>query len=147
MVDNSLSNKEIDIILKNYKRFGGCYSKDNLPELKTNYYYIINLEDSDAGSGTHWTCLYMKDDDFGIYFDPMSYPPPKNLDDMITTILWNPVQIQDINSTACGYYCIVFIKISYNMDNKIKSLSFINDLFSNNTKKNDKILLELLNYD
>ena len=38
--------------------FGGVYSKDQLPTLQRNKFYIINLQDSDAGKGSHWTVFF-----------------------------------------------------------------------------------------
>jgi hypothetical protein len=142
--DNELSNFEIDNYLKKYKRFGGCYSKDNLPKLKDNYYYIINLQSSKDGGGTHWTCLYVIHKDYALYLDPMGYPPPEEIENKIDFIMWDNKPIQDIDSTACGYFCICFIKVSYDLRDKNKSLKMFNDLFTNNTKKNDYILQNLL---
>lgn len=144
LLDNQLSNKEIENYLKNYKRFGGCFSKDQLPELKKNYYYIVNLQSSKDGGGTHWTCLYILHDNFALYLDPMGYPPPEEIYNKIEFIKWDEKPIQDLDSTACGYFCIAFIKLSYYMDKKNKALKYFNDLFTNNTKKNDYILQKLL---
>jgi hypothetical protein len=74
----------------------------------------------------------------------MGYPPPEEVEEIVPSIIWNQKPIQDIDSTACGYFCIAFIKLSYYMDNKNKALKFFNDLFTNNTKKNDYILEKLL---
>jgi len=142
--DNELSNRDIEKYLKNYKRFKGCFSKDQLPELKKHCYYVVNLQSSKDGDGTHWTCLYMLYDDLALYLDPMGYPPPQELKDKIHHIIWDEKPIQDIDSTACGYFCIAFIKLSYYMHSKNKALKYFNDLFTNNTKKNDYILQKLL---
>jgi len=143
-LNNELSNFEIQNYLKNYKRFVGCFSKDKLPKLKNNHYYIINLQHSKDGGGTHWTCFYVFSPNYILYMDPYGYPPPEELDDKIQFIKWNDKPIQDIDSSACGYFCIAFIKLSYYMDNKNKALKYFNDLFTNNTKKNDYILEKLL---
>jgi hypothetical protein len=51
--NNELSNFDIIKIIEDMKLthvFGGVYSKDQLPTLERNKFYIINLEDlSDAG--------------------------------------------------------------------------------------------------
>ena len=55
---NTLSNIDIINIISKYNLsycFGGVFSKDKLPLLKPNTFYIINLEDHDKGPGTHWT--------------------------------------------------------------------------------------------
>ena len=75
----------------------------------------------------------------------MGYPPPEEIDNKIQFIKWNEKPIQDLDSTACGYFCIAFIKMSYNLKNKDKALKIFNDLFINNTKKNDYILENILN--
>ena len=50
--NNELSNFDIIKIIEDMKLthvFGGVYSKDQLPTLQRNKFYIINLESSDAG--------------------------------------------------------------------------------------------------
>ena len=49
--NNELSNFDIIKIIEDMKLshvFGGVYSKDQLPILERNKFYIINLQDSDA---------------------------------------------------------------------------------------------------
>jgi hypothetical protein len=55
--------------------------------------------------------------------------------------IWNDKQIQDINSTACGYFVIAFLKFM-EKPNKIMYEGFCN-LFGS-PKQNDKILFSLL---
>ena len=96
--DNELSNFDIIKIIEDMKLshvFGGVYSKDQLPILERNKFYIINLQDSDAGS-------------------------------------------------ACGYYCIAFIKFLHNKTNKEEAFKTFLKLFNLQTFKNDKILYDLL---
>jgi hypothetical protein len=143
-INNQLSNFKIDDILKSYKRFKGCFSKDKLPKLEPNCYYIVNIQHSKDGDGSHWTCLFVLNDKMALYLDPMGYPPPTEVEDKIQFIIWNERPIQDLESTACGYYCIAFIKVSYYMTDKNKALEYFNDLFTYKTKKNDYILKELL---
>lgn len=96
-------------------------TKDNFKILK-NGFYICNL-DKKTGSGTHWTAFYAIDD-YILYFDSFGLPPPKEIVKFCKkkTIIYNSQQIQDINSDACGYYCILFIK--YFNDN-IKNIKYI----------------------
>ena len=49
---NALSNLELIDIIKHRnleKHFGGVYSKDLLPELIKDKFYIVNLQDHDDG--------------------------------------------------------------------------------------------------
>ena len=51
---NTLSNIDIIDIIKKYNLsycFGGVFSKDKLPVLKPNTFYIINLEDHNKKTG------------------------------------------------------------------------------------------------
>ena len=51
--NNELSNFDIIKIIEDMKLthvFGGVFSKNELPTLERNKFYIINLQDSDAGS-------------------------------------------------------------------------------------------------
>ena len=73
--DNELSNFDIIKIIEDMKLshvFGGVYSKDQLPILERNKFYIINLQDSDAGNGTHWTVFFYNKPLKSIYYDSVS---------------------------------------------------------------------------
>ncbi len=53
---NTLTNFEIIDIIKDRKldkHFVGVYSKDQLPELIKDKFYIVNLQDHDEGDGSH----------------------------------------------------------------------------------------------
>jgi hypothetical protein len=56
----------------------------------------------------------------------------------------NDKEIQNYKSSACGYYCIAFIKFLHNKTNKEKSFLTFLKLFNIKTHHNDKILHELL---
>lgn len=143
---NELSNFDINKIIDKLgytNIFHGCFLKDNLKELK-NGFYIINLQSSTDGNGTHWCSLYVINPVYSIWFDSFGYPPPVEIEKLLKNYDYNKIDIQNINSSACGYYCIAFIKFMYGKSNVIKSLiSFVN-MFKQNTKYNDKILEKLL---
>ena len=61
------TNFEIKDYYENEPRFNGVYSRDNLPKLIENVAYVINLDEY-ADVGTHWTALYIKNNEV-IYFD------------------------------------------------------------------------------
>ena len=62
----------------------------------------------------------------------------------ITPFLFNDKDIQDYNSTSCGYYCIAFIKFLSDNNEKYNAFETFINIFSNNTKNNDKILYNML---
>ena len=107
---NELSNFDLtDIIthMKLDKHFDGIYSKDQLPkELIRGKFYIINLQDHDKGDGTHWTVFYYNKPLTSVYFDSYGFIAPQDVQNKITPYIFNDAEIQDFNSSACGYFCI-----------------------------------------
>jgi hypothetical protein len=145
---NALSNLEIIDIIKNRnleKHFGGVYSKDQLPnELIKDKFYIVNLQDHDEGDGTHWTAFYYNYPSTSIYFDSYGFIAPRDVQKRITPYIFNDKDIQDFNSSACGFYCIAFIKFLHDKTDKEQMYKTFLKLFKLETIKNDKILQELL---
>ena len=145
---NELSNFDLtDIIthMKLDKHFDGIYSKDQLPkELIRGKFYIINLQDHNKGDGTHWTAFYYNKPLTSIYFDSYGFIAPQDVQNKITPYIFNDAEIQDFNSSACGYFCIAFIKFLHNKSDKQEAYKTFLKLFKLNTLKNDKILQHLL---
>jgi hypothetical protein len=98
----------------------GVYFKNELPALKTNKTYIINLQDSETedgkeNSGTHWTMLHIKEYPNGkvepFYFDPYGVEPPEIVKMKVRGkfkkyLPYNNKDIQSLMNEACGYYCL-----------------------------------------
>ena len=145
--NNELSNFDIIKIIEDMKLshvFGGVYSKDQLPTLQRNKFYIINLQDSDAGKGSHWTVFFYNKPLTSIYYDSFGFIAPLLVQEKITPYIYNENEIQNYKSSACGYYCIAFIKFLHNKTNKEKSFLTFLKLFNIKTHHNDKILYNLL---
>ena len=107
---------------------------------------IINLDDL-GKPGTHWVCCFEKNKQF-YYFDSFGMPPPleweKNLQKYNPKMKYffrNNFPIQDILSLKCGYYCLCFL----NEMNKGKKYKEILNMFSHDTKSNEKILVKYIN--
>lgn len=145
---NELSNFDlIDIIkdMKLDKHFGGVHSKDQLPkELIRGKFYIINLQDHDEGNGTHWTVFYYNKPLESIYFDSYGFIAPIDVQEKINPYIFNDKDIQDMDSTACGYFCVAFIKFLHNKINKKEAYKAFLSLYKHHPAKNDKILYNLL---
>jgi len=98
-----------------------CVFKSNLKELKLKYNrsYIINLEnelgeDGERNDGSHWCALqvdkYKNGKVQGIWFDPFSVAPPKEVVDFVGGELpYNKKDIQSLMNNACGWYCCAFL--------------------------------------
>jgi len=143
---NELTNFEIDKIISGMglqNIYKGCYSKDNLQSLERGF-YIVNLQSSKDGNGTHWTCLYHVNPVYSIYFDSFGFPPPEEIEDLLKIYDYNDKDIQDIKSSACGYYCIAFIKFMNGKTNPLKAFNTFIKLFNKNTNRNDEILQHIL---
>lgn len=139
---NELSNFDLmEILDKQNLPINGIFSKDRLPSLKKGF-YIINIQSSDDGNGTHWTCLYYDNDD-NIYFDSFGFPPPMEVQQYLKSYIYNDKQIQNMDSTACGYYCIAFIKYLHNKKNKNEAFENFLKIFKTNKLYNDVILKNL----
>jgi hypothetical protein len=145
---NELSNFELMDIIQDMKldyHFGGVFSKDQLPkELIREKFYIVNLQDHDAGSGTHWTVFYYNKPLTSIYFDSYGFIAPLDVENSIKPYIYNDAEIQDFDSSACGYFCIAFIKFLHNKENKQEAYKTFLKLFQLQTLKNDKILHNML---
>jgi len=147
-MSNELSNFDIINLIKDYKIdycFGGIYSKDLLPRpLRRATFYIVNMQDHDEGSGTHWVVFYYNNPLTSIYFDSFGFVPPIQVENRISPYIFNDADIQDYNSSACGYFCIAFIKFLHSKQDKQEAYKAFLTLFKNQTIKNDKILQRLL---
>ena len=145
MKSNSLSNIDITNILRAQGiEINGIFMKDELPKKLKKGFYVVNLaSNSDNNGGTHWTALYYSSEG-NFYFDAFGFIGPNEVDKRLKSYVYNTSQIQDINSTACGFYCIGFIIYMNSQKNKMEGYkSFVNN-FSSDTKENDKKLYAIL---
>jgi hypothetical protein len=105
MNKNITSNTElIDIIKKeNIKNFNGVYPKDKLNKPLKDGFYIINLQDSDKGSGTHWTAIYKINDGFSFYYDSFGFPAPENIEDTLHKYEYNKNKFKILTLQVAGF--------------------------------------------
>ncbi len=117
----------------------GVFSKDLLPkgnERQVGSYYI-NLQNHDDGGGTHWTLAKILQDNDGtykgIYWDSFGIGMPLEVGEFfkgLPPIPYNNRQIQDIDTTQCGYYCLY---CDYYLE-KLRRCEDIEDDYDNFTK-------------
>lgn len=145
MNSNILNTNQINSILKNnHITFNGCYSKDRLPMLQ-NGWYVVNMQNSRAGNGTHWVCMNVCGNNI-FYIDSFGCIYPNEIRNIAgnRNIYFNHKQIQSLDSTACGYFCIYFISCSSFYNIKIMNRALCQ--FSSNPDNNDMILKKLLSH-
>ena len=104
-----LATEELDLPIV------GVFSKDLLPKGNDRQVgsYYINLQNHDEGEGTHWTLAKILEDEDGslkgLYFDSFGFGMPVEVQEFfkgLPPIPFNNRQIQDIETTQCGYYCL-----------------------------------------
>lgn len=142
-----LTNYDIENICESYGiNLNSICMKDDLPAKVSNGNYIINLQSSNTGNGTHWLALILKGNE-SIFFDSFGAPPPIEIRDFVkkrkgSHLGYNNWIIQDLNSNNCGYFCIsflLFIQKHFKQDLYKTANDFINK-FHDDTNLNDEIL-------
>lgn len=132
----------------------GVFSKDKLPITKKDGGYIVNLQDSDDGPGTHWTAFYIErrrnaSSTHSVYFDSFGVIPPLSVQRFLRNkYVFSTKHIQNIQSEICGYYVLYFIWFMWNHRYKIKDLrkrfcAFLR-LFSSDPTKNKTLLAKYI---
>jgi hypothetical protein len=137
-LSNELTDDDIDKLVPQLKipHFKGCFLKTQIPKLKKGESCIINLN-----GHSHWCALIRLDTYY--YFDSFGIIAPKELDGIDYT--YSEVDLQSMNSSACGWYCIAFL-ISMNRGNDgIKMYQEFLHAFKS-PSKNDVILKEKLHF-
>ena len=119
--------------------------KDELKNIHPTSYqnYVINLQSSTIGNGTHWMALKIKNKEC-VYFDSYGYLPPEEIITFCKRIKeshlsYNTKQIQDLSAITCGFFSIaflIFLKIDSSLPLYKRSSNFSN-LFDINTKVNN----------
>ena len=117
-------------LLKDFKNFIGCFSKDQIQLIENNKSIIINLQNSNQ-PGSHWIALKKVNniifvfDSFGIAHLPIGIFKVFK----ISKIIINIYRIQDIASNLCGMFCVLFIL--HDVKNKNDFIKFLT-LFNSN---------------
>ena len=122
--------------------------KDELPSKVKDGCYIINLQSSTAGQGTHWLSLFIYKNN-AYFFDSFGAPPSIEIIKFVKKrkgchLYYNNFIIQDLKSENCGFYALAFLLwcysyVLFSKDMKHMFDDFV-DAFSDDTTKNDKIL-------
>ena len=121
--------------------------KDELPKKPKEGLYIINMQSSSVGSGSHWVAMYFWKN-ICYYFDSFGATPPIEVTKFIkkkkgSHLLFNNFIIQDLKSENCGYFSLAFLLYMYqhHLQGNLKEVfnEFVQH-FVDDTKQNDEIL-------
>lgn len=142
-----LTNTEIESLAAKMKiPLGHVGFKDELSakNLKSNKYYIINLEDSqcpeskEMNQGSHWTGFEVRESHNGrkeaIYFDSYGFGPPEYIKKIVKQKYGIPMyypkkDIQSLVNNACGYFQLAFAHLLHDRRMANGTLKEISDLF------------------
>ena len=154
-----LTDHDLAVFCKHLKiKLNGILQSDLFDKLThlQNGAYIINLQSSKVGNGTHWTALYITPNN-AVYFDSFGLPIPTAVLKAISrgkktkTIIYSTDQIQTMKSIRCGYFVLYFLyffqtKYQRRLDLDAKTiLNQHNAVYSLKHKHlNDKILQNLI---
>ena len=58
--------------------------------------------------------------------------------------IYNDDEIQNIDTSSCGFYCIAFIKFLHDKANKYTAFNSFVHIFKLDTLKNEKVLYNIL---
>jgi len=116
--------------------------------------YIINLQSSDIGNGSHWTALYLTKN-VAVYYDSFGLSLPRPILRFVRRlninikIIYSVDQIQEINSIFCGWFCLYFLWFFSVLHKKCTNCGYLmnkhNSCFSlKNKHLNDRILRQLI---
>ena len=146
-----LTNFDIMAICNHYYiPLQGIFMKDELPSVTKNGFYVINLQSSSQGNGTHWNCLIIRNRN-AYFFDPFGASPSVAIHTFCKNkqLGFNNWIIQNIQSENCGWYCIGLLLFLTQLDHVTTNQNFYSicneysNGFYSDTKKNDAILVEI----
>ena len=123
--------------------FEGVFAADTLPThvYRKPAYFIVNT-DPVSKPGKHWIAITIDCHGHGEYFDSYGLPPyinnhQKFLNRHCKTWKFNNTDLQALDSTVCGQYCVMYLlhkSHGYSL-NDFKTM-----YFSENCNKNDEIV-------
>ena len=141
---NGMTGQQIENVMKHRNNFNGVFMKDELSKNLKYGWYIVNMESSKDGNGTHW-CAFKSCPGVSQWFDSFGVIPPiEILTHTNNSLVYNAQQIQDIHSSCCGWFSIACILYDHPTLPSDKSLNRFIHCFSSNTIVNDSILNKLL---
>lgn len=126
-------------------KFKGVFPSDRIPKnISNNSCLIVNLDVSDQ-PGTHFVGIFIGSE-FIIYFDPLGFPcfNPHILEFFETTdktLIETNHQIQNFNSSFCGFFCIAYVM---SIECNFSTENFLKYFDKENTKKNDKKVVSFI---
>ena len=109
----STSSLQLDAYFRKEPLYGGCWSQDELEDKETRGFYILNLQPSGEGNGSHWVlAVFQPITPVPVYIDPYGVSPPPAIERFLRRgkkghlAIYSKLQYQALESNNCGYYCV-----------------------------------------
>lgn len=142
---SALSSLQVQNYLRLLEVNGEVVMINDLNILAPGQFTVVNIDPTPNGEGTHWTAIVVNKSRL-LYFDSFGAPPPVKIVTLARNaglpILWNNFIIQDFNSDACGYYCVLFLWAMKTKQSVASYNAFINT-FYDDTQQNERIMLNI----
>ena len=116
--------------------YRGTLARDEFVEGEILHgWYVCNLDNSDRG-GSHWVAIEVPRSGSVQYFDSYGIQPLyRDLSLRLMTlgskeVRYSTTELQSIDTTVCGFYCIVFILLAargYDMQGILDILTEVDD--------------------
>ena len=142
-MDYTTTNFQLEDLAKKLKiNLIGVFSKDELPERPQIGGYILNLQNSDDGGGTHWVAMNISPDRRVTYFDSFGLRPPIEVKQFVNQypIMSNIRHIQSLDSSLCGYYSLLFLKMIQKTKNTAERFDDFLNRFREDKEHNETIV-------
>ena len=109
-------------------------------DIQINSYYIIN-NSSELYYGDHWLLIYYGQENV-TFFDPFGYNEDFYNYSEIVEFKGKPLErnvrkVQSFGTEVCAFHCLF---VAYHMSLGIKFNTIINNIYSENTVKNDDLV-------
>lgn len=93
-------------------------------------FFIMNTDNS-YSSGSHWTVIFLPSDTaLSEYFDSFGKPPRNNII-KLNDFVYNQKRIQNIFSSICGHYCLLFVwyrlKLKHSLNSFVDEMRKMNE--------------------
>lgn len=135
-----LSNVDIERYLARYRNFGGVIMKDEITNKSYDKLWIVNLESTWQGDGTHWTLVYPTSTNSLTFIDPFGCPPPDAVVQWMKRsnrqCFYSTVDLQSLNASSCGYWTIYIVM----QLERGRSVNEIMSVFSSHVRENESLL-------
>ena len=146
MEENGIRNVYIDKLMEKISiSFNGTFSIDNIPVFNDDVFSIIINLSKQNEIGTHFIAVYVLENKI-IYFDSFgnqlnNSSLKRYLKKYKKPIILSKIQIQNLLSSHCGFFCIAFILC---IENGITLDDFLKKFYRKKLHLNDYICVKII---